>query len=136
MTNVRRMNWLGLRNMLMITNCGVLGGRNHLDTLVFFNDEFLRVLRKCGVNSGQCSLGSKEIGSRFHVEDGEGSCSSFSSSIALVESQFGSSNMPTGWDRKTGLVLFLEVWLGSSLVVLGVEAAHSLEILIMSSCLN
>ena len=44
--------------------------------------------------------------------------------------------MSIQWDRKTSFVLFLEVWLGSSLVVLGFEAAHSLEILIMSSFLN
>ena len=51
----------------------------------------------------------------FTVGDGEGSGSSISSSIALVESQFGSSNMSTGWDRKTGLVFFLSVveeWFG------------------------
>ena len=44
----------------------------------------------------------------------------FLSSIALVESQFGSSNMSTGWDRRTGLVLFLEAWLRNDSVVQGV----------------
>ena len=60
----------------------------------------------------------------------------FLGKVTSVESQFGSSNMSTHWDRKTGLVLLLEVWLGNSLVVLVVGAVGTLVILMMSSCLN
>ena len=88
------------------------------------------------MNSGKCFLGSKEIGKDFTVGDREGSDSSLSSSVASVESQFGSSNRSTYWDRKTGLVLLLQVWLGNGLVVLGVGAVGTLVMLIMSSCLN
>ena len=93
-------------------------------------------LRKSEVNFGKCSLGSRRLEVDFTVGDGEGSGSSLSSRIASVESQFGSSNMSTGWDRKTGLVLLLEVWLRNGLVVLGVGVVGTLVIWIMSSCLN
>ena len=117
----------------MVTNGGVLGGRNHLDLLVIFNDELLRIHRKFEVNSGKCFICSNELEADFTVGDGGGSDSSLSGRVTSVESQFGSSNRSTYLDRKTGLVLLLEVWLGNGLVVLGVGAVGTLVILIMSS---
>ena len=70
------------------------------------------------------------------VGDVEVSDSSLPSSAASVESQFNSSNRSTCWDRMTGLVLLLEVWLGNGLVGVGVGDVGTLVTLIMSSCLN
>ena len=106
------------------------------DIIVFSNDALLRVFRKCVVHSVNVLLVPRRLKADFTVGDGEGSDSSWSSNVGSVESQFDSSNMSTCWDRKTDLVLLLEVWLGNGLSVLGVAGVGTLVILIMSSCLN
>ena len=73
---------------------------------------------------------------RLKNEDGEDFNSSRRSGFPSADSQTDSSNGSVQWDRKANVGLLLEEWLGSTLVVLGVEAACSLDILIMSSCLN
>ena len=79
---------------------------------------------------------SGELEEDGKLEHGEDFNSSRRIGISSGESQFGLSNRSPSWDRKTGLVVLLEVWLGNGVAGLGVGAVDASVILIMCACLK